>query len=310
MVSNNKVSVVIPCFNRMHTISKALDSVLNQTYQNLEIIVVDDGSTDSTHEVVSKYKTVLYIRQKNSGPAAARNSGMKVSSGNFIAFLDSDDEWLPEKILTQIAKFEADSQLGIVACNVIFRSPLGDRLSNFGYCNTEFVRNLFLAGNAMVTSTVMLRRECFLTWGGFNEQLVYAEDWDFFYRIARSYKAELMAEALTIYENDPLNALTRDLQKRDRMIKDTLQVTDIIFSYEENMCKTEMKRRRYCHFFRWLASCDLYRDPIQARVYIKRAIKIMPSDYSLYPIIIKSMLINSWPHLLYRKIKRFYEQFG
>lgn len=108
--NNPKVSVIIPTYNRAHLIGRAIKSVLNQTYKDFEIIIVDDGSTDKTEEVVKDFKDerVRYIRrEKNKGGSAARNTGIKAARGEYIAFQDSDDEWLPEKLEKQMKAFEA-----------------------------------------------------------------------------------------------------------------------------------------------------------------------------------------------------------
>jgi|GEM_PF-3026041 len=97
------VTVIIPAFNRQKTIVRAIDSVLNQSYKNVEVIVVDDGSIDSTEEIVKNcYKDIIYIKKKNGGPASARNAGLENSSGDYIAYLDSDDAWPKDKLLTYI----------------------------------------------------------------------------------------------------------------------------------------------------------------------------------------------------------------
>ena len=115
---NPTVSVIIPTYNRAHLIGRAIQSVLNQTYRDFEIIVVDDGSADNTEEVVKSFydKRIKYIKhKKNKGAAATRNTGIKAARGKYIAFQDSDDEWLPEKLEKQMKVFEnAPAKVGVV----------------------------------------------------------------------------------------------------------------------------------------------------------------------------------------------------
>lgn len=106
----DKVSVIIPTFNRALTLSRAVDSVLNQSYGNLEIIVIDDGSTDNTQEILKNYPQIQIITQENSGVSAARNSGVKIASGTWISFLDSDDVWLTQKIEMQLEYLKGNPQ--------------------------------------------------------------------------------------------------------------------------------------------------------------------------------------------------------
>ena len=102
-----KVSVIIPTFNRKHTLKRAIDSVLKQTYNIFELIIVDDGSNDGTGEWISKkYPKIQYIYQSNSGVGSARNRGIHSSKGSWIAFLDSDDQWLPKKLEEQLFRFQ------------------------------------------------------------------------------------------------------------------------------------------------------------------------------------------------------------
>src|SRR5689334_6850738 len=108
--ANPLVSVVIPAFNRAFILPEALDSVLAQTWKDFEVLVVDDGSTDNTEEVLEPYVArhgVRFLRQANQGPAAARNRGIEAARGKYVAFLDSDDLWLPIKLAVQIPRMEA-----------------------------------------------------------------------------------------------------------------------------------------------------------------------------------------------------------
>jgi len=108
------ISVIIPVYNSEHFLAQAIDSVLSQTFQAYELIVIDDGSSDQSREIALSYPVIRYIYQHNLGVAAARNRGIQIARGKFLAFLDSDDLWLPEKLSLQMEAFEIDSSLGIV----------------------------------------------------------------------------------------------------------------------------------------------------------------------------------------------------
>ncbi len=114
------ISVVLPTFNRKRLLPRAINSVLNQTYKNLELIIIDDGSTDNTEEIVKAYSDtrIRYCKQKlNRGGSAARNAGIKLAKGELISFQDSDDEWLPEKLERQVRKFsEVGDDVGVIYC--------------------------------------------------------------------------------------------------------------------------------------------------------------------------------------------------
>ena len=116
-----RISVIIPTYNRAHHLKAAVSSVLNQTYTDLELIIVDDGSTDATREVGEQFchldNRVRYLYQNNGGPSAARNMGIRAARGDFIAFLDSDDYWMPIKLAEQLAIAEQDARIGVVYCN-------------------------------------------------------------------------------------------------------------------------------------------------------------------------------------------------
>jgi glycosyltransferase involved in cell wall biosynthesis len=119
------ISVVIPVFNGASYVAQAIESVLDQTLAPTEVVVVDDGSSDSTPKIIQRFPPpVVYRRQANQGPGAARNHGIRESKGEFLAFLDSDDLWLPEKSQLQKAALDEDPQLNLVFCNMSqFRSP-------------------------------------------------------------------------------------------------------------------------------------------------------------------------------------------
>jgi glycosyltransferase involved in cell wall biosynthesis len=113
-----RISVIVPVYNTERFIADAIKSILAQTYRSFELIVVDDGSTDQTREIILSFPSVKYLYQANSGVASARNRGVKTSCGEFLAFLDADDLWMPDKLSLQMAAFEADPTLEIVSGHV------------------------------------------------------------------------------------------------------------------------------------------------------------------------------------------------
>jgi glycosyltransferase involved in cell wall biosynthesis len=196
------VSVVIPTRNRAQYIGEAIESVLAQTYSDYEIIVVDDGSTDRTAEFLTPYiknNGVRYERQDALGVSAARNHGVKLARGRFIAFLDSDDIFLSSKLGKQMALFTRDPELGFVHCNF---SKFDDRGSNLGVRDTSrhqgwiYPQTLQEWSVLMAMPCMLVRKDVFENVGGFDEQMSWAEDMDLWRRIARNYRIGTVPEAL------------------------------------------------------------------------------------------------------------------
>jgi glycosyltransferase involved in cell wall biosynthesis len=184
---NPLVSVIIPTFNRSSLIKEALDSALSQNYRPMEIVVIDDGSTDNTEQVVASYGGIKYIRQANSGPAAARNNGIRASSGELIALLDSDDRWLPRKLERQVPLF-TDPEIGLVHAAIrFFRDGTGEVLGEMFSGERLDVHDI-LSHKMLGTQTVVFRRRVFDEIGGFDESLLGPEDFDFFIRVAAHFK--------------------------------------------------------------------------------------------------------------------------
>ncbi len=198
------ISVILPTYNRASTIKRAIRSVLNQTYANLELIVVDDASVDDTETIVSEIKDerVRYLRhESNKGGGATRNTGIKAAKGDYIAFQDSDDEWLPQKLDKQMKVFElSDSSLGVVYTSCIKHN--GNTMEYFPDANiinagsSGFIHEKFLRYNLVTTQTALVRSECFKKTGGFDERLPRLQDWELWIRISKHYIFELINEPL------------------------------------------------------------------------------------------------------------------
>ncbi len=200
------ISVVIPTYNRARIVGDAVASALAQTYPPSEVIVVDDGSKDDTAAALEVFGgRVQYIRQQNGGPAAARNTGIRRSSGRFVAFLDSDDLWKPDKLRLQMGVFEGDASLGIVSClsdYVTFEGrpifPPGPARATIRAGSRGGVRALLLANTVSGGSSAVVRRECLDDVGLFDESLRGVEDWDFWLRAAKRHAIGFVNEPLTV----------------------------------------------------------------------------------------------------------------
>lgn len=210
-----KVSVIIPTYNRASLIPRALDSVLSQTFKDYEIVVIDDGSVDNTQEVIKPYwDRIKYVRQKNGGISAARNRGIQESTGKYIAFLDSDDYWAPEKLEIQAGILDQNPKIGIVYVRMPIVNEHGQILGMKpnGVSGKNFQELLRVWGD-LPTSSVMTRRECFDRLGMFDENLPPMEDIDMWIRIAHDYELhEIEGKTLAYYWRHD-HQITQDLIK-------------------------------------------------------------------------------------------------
>lgn len=178
MNNNPLVSVIIPVYNGERYLAEAINSVLNQNYQPIEIIVIDDGSTDKTSEIVKSFSSdVKYLYQNNSGTATARNYGISIAQGSFFAFLDADDLWVENKLEMQMKIFNNDSEVDIVFGKVKqFYSPeLDENLKSKIYCNPDLM-------TGYIPSAMMVKRDSFYRVGEFNSQWKQGEFADWYVR--------------------------------------------------------------------------------------------------------------------------------
>ena len=196
--NSERVSVIIPTYNRASYIRDAIESVLVQTYPVFEIIVVDDGSTDNTREIVCQYgDPVIYICQKNGGPGSARNKGLQNARGDFIAFLDSDDIWTPQKVEIQIDFFRKNPHVDLVFghmanfsdtnTNNVEPEILNQEVYNYFRNNSydpKYALDYLIIEDIIPTPSVMLKSNCLNKVGFFNENLLCAEDYDYWLRFA------------------------------------------------------------------------------------------------------------------------------
>lgn len=178
------VSVIIPAFNQERFIREAIESVLAQSINDFEILVIDDGSRDGTKDIALAFRDkVRYLYQSNKGAAAARNAGLDLAKGRFIAFLDADDIWLPGKLEYQLDVMDSRPDVGLVYGAIVImheNSRRGERVIRSPH---QLSLKELLLENPVCTPTVMVRRDCFETAGIFDESLIRAQDWDMWFRL-------------------------------------------------------------------------------------------------------------------------------
>lgn len=198
-MDNGLVSIIIPMYNSEETIIKSISSVLNQDYRDIEIIIVDDGSNDNSYNIVNLYihekkiqDKIKLIKQENRGPSAARNKGISISKGKYIAFLDSDDIWLKNKLIEQIKIMNKYNDISLLTCMI------NDNKLNHN-TNLKYITfNKLLFKNCLTTSTVILKRNVIEDIGVFDDKKKYSEDYDLWLRISIKYRCAIINKSLAI----------------------------------------------------------------------------------------------------------------
>jgi glycosyltransferase involved in cell wall biosynthesis len=206
-----RVSVIIPTYNRGWIVKEAIESVLAQDYRDFELIVVDDGSTDNTDDILNSYRgDIMVFRQENQGVSAARNRGLAEASGRFITFLDSDDLWLPQKLFRQVEFFNKNPEAQICQTEETWiRKGVRVNPKKRHKKPRGMIFEPSLALCLVSPSAVMIRRSLFEKVGGFDETLPACEDYDLWLRISCRYPVYLIETSLIIKRgghNDQLSA--------------------------------------------------------------------------------------------------------
>lgn len=233
------VSVIIPTYNGSRFIVQAVDSVLAQTYQPIELIVVDDGSTDNTASVLAPYRSrIHYVYQSNQGLSTARNRGIRASTGEYVAFLDSDDVWLPDKISQQVKCLAVNLGIGLVHTDVFYWDQVTGSRAQRNNGRMEYVGNCYarlFSANRITVSSVLVRRECLRHVGGFDDQIrrPSTQDYDLWIRLARYYSFAFIHQPLILYRLHTTNASQNQLMMRE----DELYVVEKALGSDHSLSK-------------------------------------------------------------------------
>ncbi len=273
-----KVSVVIPTYNRGRYISSTIDSVLRQTFNDLEVIVVDDGSTDDTRDQLEKYNSrIKVIHQKNSERAFSRNTGVANSTGKYIAFLDSDDLWLEDKLEKQVEILDESPDTVLVFGQSQRINAENERIETAKRQTKGESGNVFeklLLRNFIVSATPLLRREGFETTSGFQTQYIPYEDWEFWLRFSLLGKFHFIPEPLAKYRIHPEQSVK--LARAEKIEEVTLALLNDSFKLKPISEKIKNKslglaNLRFCYWYL------LANQPEKAREKASQAVSLHPA---------------------------------
>jgi glycosyltransferase involved in cell wall biosynthesis len=285
------VSVVIPTLNRCTLVQETIESALAQSLDEIEIIVVDDGSTDGTGPVLrERYgDRVRYVYQENQGESAARNKAIRHSQGEYIALLDSDDIWLPSKLEKQVWYLKTRPEMGLVSCHVLTVDAQGHPVHTAPLHpeqTSDIVSLESLALRSPVhASTIVVRRACCDEVGGFDERIKYGEDWDFCLRVAVRHQLGFVIEPLVKLRTHPGTQSNLLLSKEvtEHRLSDRLRIIESVFPLlpSEPASVTQLKSRAFCiEYAKAALSSYWHRDCVRARQLLSNAISAVPwSDW-------------------------------
>ena len=294
------VSVVVPAYNREGTLPRTLDSVLAQTFEDFEVLVVDDGSADGTAAVAEAYAgrddRVRLLRQpKNAGVSAARNRGLREARGEFVAFLDSDDEWLPEKLARQVERFrQVPDDVGVVYCGVETVRE-GGAVWTFVPEHRGDVYGRLLVRNALHAgaSCVVVRRSVVESAGFFDEGIPAIEDYEYWLRIARHHPFDFVEDPLVRYHD------VRAPGRKSLDVGDNMEAREWFFQKH----RADMERAGVAHLF----LLDTVRRQLKAghadragvRGLVLRAARLRPFSAEVH----RALVRHVWPRGLYRALR-------
>lgn len=221
------VSVIMPCYNNANYVAAALESVLSQDYPNFEVIVVDDGSTDNSVAVLETFNDkITVVKQANQGPAAARNNGLKMAKGKYVAFNDSDDFWLPGKLSAQVSYLEKNPEIGLCYCQWAIwdnEVPFKEISARFSASKqtletdpdyTGWLYLKLLKDSIIHTITAVIRRTVLDDVGFFNAKYRIGEDHDLWLRISHKYKIAKLNHVFAVYRDNP-TSITKGVQSQN-----------------------------------------------------------------------------------------------
>jgi len=288
-----KVSVIIPAYNKAELTIKTVESVLKQTYKDIEIIVVNDGSTDDTEKKLTQFgDSIVYIYKENGGACSARNLGIKKSSGSYIALIDCDDIFYPDKILKSVQYLENNTNVGCVQTAVNLIDDHDNVVGSIQLPEKKvagwIAEQLFLT-NLVNSQTLLIRKECFDKVGLFDESIFIPADWDMWLRLSEQYEFGYIDVPLSGYrvtENYTISHL-------QSYLKDQFHVSEKAIKRGKIPITERLKNKRHANVFYSVGKLYGARGEIHnSREFFKKAIRF---DYSNVKAIFHYLLAKLFP---------------
>jgi glycosyltransferase involved in cell wall biosynthesis len=299
------VSVIIPAYNKSEYTCRAVDSVLNQTYSPVELIVVDDGSTDDTRERMAAYADrLVYIRKPNGGACSARNAGIRIAKGEFIGLLDCDDMYLPQKIELSVKHLQDHPELGFVHTKafLIDREDKTVRVYERPENRTQgWIAPRLILGNFICNSTVVIRKSCLDAVGLYDESIFTPADWDMWLRLSERYQTDYIDVPLTKYritDNYIFNKL--ELAEREEAVM-------IEKFFERNRSLDRLKGKVLSNWHLRYAQCYVVKeDGARVKNELKQALALNPYNAKAWAVRILNTLAHApLKSVLEKKILRY-----
>lgn len=302
------VSVIIPTYNRATYVTQAIESALLQSYVPVEIVVVDDGSTDDTQRVLAPYsERINYIYQGNQGEAVARNTGIAASCGDYVAFLDSDDVWFSSKLSKQMSYLSAHPEVGMVASHAIAIDKYGVALDGSPLFPAQsegwVTQENNILRSPLPIDTVVVRRNCLPKPTPFPSGVEFGADWEMCLRVGANHKIWFLGEVLAgvrVHEGNITNPLASQ-QQIDRKLQSRLGVIERVFATmpgddsELALLRLKAKAREYAE-----AAIPSYAKgtPEKGISYLQQAVVLDPTTWQDEELV---ALICNFAKLLYQK---------
>ncbi|MBD2567243.1 glycosyltransferase [Anabaena lutea] len=305
------ISVIIPVYNGEKTIRETIESVLNQTFSLIEVLIINDGSTDATLEIIqnisdSRLKLFSYI---NAGPATSRNRGLSHAVSEFVAFIDADDIWTSNKLESQLKALQANPQAAVAYSWTDYIDAAG-KLLKCGRHTTlsgDVYSRLLLENFLENGSNPLIRKECFTTLGNFNEALTPAEDWDMWLRLASRYEFVVVPEVQILYRVS-MHSLSTNLKRQEA---GSLEVIERGFADQKAESLGHLKKYALSNIYKYLAFKSLEAPPDKLERwtsvgFLWNCVRYNPAVLKQRKIMLIAVLKIAFPRL-YVRIQPFWK---